>query len=887
MLRAYYTGKGPLGVSFLFVGLLFTLSSVMAQDTDLSRIITVHYRNTPLESVLLDLRQTAGIRFSYSPDEVPVNLQIHYRADGQPLKKVLADILSQAGLDYTLVAGYLVLRKSTVKVPEKLPDKPTLFTISGTVNDSSNSEVLIGAAVYVKETGIGALTNQYGFFSITQPSGSYTVEISHLGYIVESRCLSLNENQSWKVKLKAIPYTMKEIIVSASGKEELVNDALAGQTGLQALEVQKQPGAMGETDMLKALDMLPGISFQSDGSSYFSVRGGNRDQNLILLDEAPLYNPTHLLGLFTPVIPEAVNHAAIYRADFPVAYGGRLSSVIDIRTRDGNLQRFSGSAGIGPVSTRFSLEGPFKKDASSYALSVRRSLFGYFIKQLSPSVENFYFTDFTAKFNIKLGNRDRLFLTLFTGRDVYLNNPAGITNGLEWGNNALTLRWNHIYGNRLFSNTTFYTSKYDYSLYTDYDRKIYWNSDITSSNLKTEFSWYGNSRNKINFGLNLGAYFFNPGNYSDPEIDESMKVSQVNSGEMVLYAGHEFSLTEWLDIRYGLRLSNWSNYGEAFSIVYDPAYNPVSLEEYAKGERYYSGTFLEPRISLSFKTGRMASIKASYNRTLQHINMINNSISPLNALEVWLPSGPNIKPQLADVMDLGFVKSWPGNAVDLTADVFYKKLHNQIGYTYHAEMLLNPLLEGELRQGDGEAYGFEIQLKKTLGKFSGQISYAYTRSFLRIPALNNGRKYPSHYDKPVDLSISVDYHLRPRWMLNLNVAYGSGMALSTPTGFYYYRGKQVPAYTQQNNDRLPDYRRMDLGSVWRLNKKEKRFEHNLSFFIYNVFAFRNYAYLNFNKIRGDDDKFYVPADTQHTEEQVVTYRYMYSVIPSLTYNMRF
>ena len=872
----------------LITGLLLTETYARAQAPDLSQKITVKYTGVLLEEVLQDLTQQHNILFSYNPKVVPVNMKISYSAKERTIEQVIRDIFRQAGIQYTIVAGYLVLKTGSQEDEAAKPDKQGLFTLSGIICDSASREVLIGAAVYIRETGTGALSNNYGFFSITQPAGVYTFETSHLGYNIQSRTIALHGNTTWNVNLNPLPYAVKEIVISAVSKEELVSNARAAQSNIEAWTVQRHVAALGETDMLKSLDLLPGISFQSDGSSYFYVRGGSRDQNLILLDEAPIYNPSHLLGLFTPIIPEAVKHTEIYKADFPVQYGGRLSSIIDIRSRDGNMQQFSGSTSLGPVSTRISVEGPFKKNASSYFLSVRRSTFGYFVKILNPSVEDFHFTDFTAKFNVKLGKRDRLFLTLFSGKDVFLNKPAAVRNGLEWFNNSLTLRWNHVYGNRLFSNTTFYTSKYDYSLYTDYDAKIYWNSDITSSNLKSEFTWYCNPHHKIYFGINLGVYFFNPGNYKSPDgTYENMRVSEVNSGEIVLYAGYDQKIADWLYINYGLRFSNWSNYGEAYSIVYDEFYNPVSYEEYAKNERYYSKSMPEPRISVSLKTGHMAYIKASYNRTIQHINQINNSISPLNSLEVWLPSGPNIKPQSAHILNLGYLKAWPDRAVDIGADVYYKKMDNQVGYGYHAEMLLNPYLEGEIRQGDGEAYGFEIMLKKTRGKITGQFGYAYTRSFLKIEGLNDNRRYPAHQDKPLDLSLSVDVMVRPRWTLNMNLVYTSGMVMSTPTGFYYYRGKQVPVYSRQNNDRLPDYKRFDLGSVWRLNKKEVRFEHYISLAFYNLFAIKNYAFLNFNKIQDEEGKFYVPADTYSMEEHIVTYRYMYTMIPSLTYSLKF
>ncbi len=888
MLKFLYTGIHLPSRVLTFILIFLSELVSLAQPPDLNQKITVRYSDIPLETLLNDLSLSAHIQFSYSPDLIPVKQKITYAAENKTLEKVLAEVFQQAGIHFTLVDGYIVLKVADAVQDKQSFSKPELFTLSGTITDSANHEIMIGASVYVKETGTGAISNNYGFFSITLPKGVYTFQTSYVGYHEERKILELNRNISWNIQLRQAPFTFKEITINSLNQEQLVFKSLAAQTNMDPLAVQRQPAALGETDMLKSLDNLPGISFQSDGSSYFSVRGGNRDQNLILLDEAPIYNPSHLLGLFTPIIPEAIKHTEIYRADYPVQYGGRLSSVIDIHARDGNMRKFSGSASISPVSTRFSVEGPFRKESSSYFVAFRVSTFGLLVKAANPSVENFYFADFTSKFNFKIGQRDRLYLTLFSGRDVFINKPANVRNGLEWGNSAATLRWSHVYGNRLFSNTTLYASKYDYSLYTDYDQKLYWNSDITGTNLKSEFTWYISPRNSLKFGFNLGGYFFNPGNYNSPDAAlDTMRVSRVNSAEIVLYAGNALELTRWMQVHYGIRISNWSNYGEAFSIVYDEDYNPQSYAEYAKGVRYYSKTYLEPRISVSFKTGKYASLKASYNRAIQHINQINNSISPFNSLEVWLPSGPNIKPQFADIFDLGFMKSWPDHGLDLSMDVYYKNMLNQLGYSYHAEMFLNPYLEGELRQGEGYAYGFEIMIRKSLGRLSGQIGYGYSRSFLKINDLNGNRWYPSHQDKPVDFSFLVDFKVRPRWTLNLNAVYTSGMTLSTPTSFYYYRGSQVPVYSEQNNDRLPDYKRLDIGSAWRLNKREKTFEHYFTLTLYNFFNTRNYAFLNFNKIQGADGKYYVPSDKLNLKEQLITYRYVYSIIPSFTYSLKF
>jgi hypothetical protein len=872
----------------LVLTVLFGHNLVLAQDPDLQQKITVDYNEVSLETILQDLTNRSHIRFSYSIELIPAKEKITCNAKNKPLIVVLGEIFNEAGIKYELIDGYLVL----TAIPEKKADanesRPSRFTISGTVSDSATHEMMIGAAVFDRSTGLGVITNNYGFYSLTLPAGSYNLQISYVGYTISSRPLELTSDMNRNIQLQQVPVQMKAIIINSEDPSSKTLSLLAAQTNINPMAIQRQSAALGETDVLKSLDNLPGISYQSDGSSYFSVRGGGHDQNLILLDEAPLYNPSHMLGLFTPIIPEAIKHVEIYRADFPVQYGGRLSSVIDIRAKDGNMKRFSGSASLGPVSTRFSVEGPLKKDASSYFVSFRVSTLGLFVKAANPTVERFRFSDFTSKFNVKIGKRDRLYLTLFSGKDAFINKPGNVSNGLAWQNTAATLRWSHVYGNKLFSNTTLYGSKYNYSLYTNYEKNLAWNSDIRSTNLKTEFSWYITPKNNVKFGVNLGGYFFNPGNYNSPVAAlDTLGVSRVNSSELVAYAGEELKIWSWIQLNYGFRISNWSNYGESFSIVYNDQYLPVSYQQYAKGMRYYSRTYWEPRVSVSFRTGQHASVKASYNRNTQNINQINNSISPFNSLDVWLPSGPNILPQHADIYDLGFLAYMPGHALELTFDAYYKRMYNQIGYQYHAEMFLNPYLEGELRQGDGYAKGFEIMLQKTSGRLTGQISYGYVHSTLQIPGLNRGKEYLSHQDKPIDFSFTVDFRLKRRWTVNLNMIYTSGMPLSTPTGFYYYRGNQVPLYLKQNNDRLPDYKRLDLGTQWRLNKVHRTFEHYLSFTFYNFFSYRNYAFLNFNKMEGPDGKYYVPADKTNMPEQVVTYRYIYSLVPSFTYSLKF
>ncbi len=868
------------------------LTPQYAQESVLRKELSVNYHNATLKYVLDDISKKAGIEFSYNPGIIPLDTAITYKCNNLKITDIFSRIFDPLNVEFEYLEEHVILRPATPKEIIRREEasnstKKKLFTVSGFVTDAQTHESLIGATVYEASTQSGIATNNYGYFSLSLPEGEYVIQTSYLGYGVSEKRIDLRNNIKLDVQITNVTSMVDEIVVTSNENEDFVFNALAAQTRIEALDAQRQTSALGETDLLKSFDNLPGISFQSDGSSYFYVRGGNRDQNLILLDEAPIYNPSHMLGLFTPIIPDVIKNTNIYKADFPVEYGGRLSSIIDIRTRDGNMERFSGSATFGLVSSRFSLEGPIVKQKSSYFISFRRSYVGALIKGIYPSVKDFYFYDFTAKFNTRIGKRDRLFLTLYKGNDKFINEETvNNINGLEWGNSSATLRWNHVYGEKLFSNTTFYTSRYNYYLHTDYSKGLYWNSLISGAHLKTEFTWYLRPGNRIKFGAKYGYYYFNPGNHNSPGISDKNRVSPNNSGEFVVYAGDEINITDRLMLNWGLRFTNWSNMGEAFVVRYDN-HRPVDIDTYAKGKRYYSSNSVEPRVSFSYKTGQRSSLKLSYNRTRQNINLINNSISPFNTLEVWLPAGPNIKPQKADIFNLGFNKYLSSSVVELNTDVFYKVMYNQIGYNYHANTLLNAFLEGELRQGKGKAYGFELLLRKKQGKLTGQVGYSFTRSTLKINELNNNREFKARQDKPVDLSLGVNYLVTPRWLATTNFLYHSGLMTTTPTSFYSYRGTQVPVYAEQNNSRLPDYKRLDIGSDFKLNRSTGNFEHHLVVSIYNVLGFKNPAFLYFTKTEEDNGDFVIPTDKLNLQKQVITQRYIFSVMPSITYKLSF
>jgi len=873
---------------FLYILNFISANSVHAQTLLLDKPFTAKYVDKPLKEVLSDITEKTNVRFSYSPKKIPEDSKITVSFSQTPLYDALDQVFKTLPIKYEVVDNYVVLKKGSDDAQEIRPELVKNITFSGFIKDRETSEFLLGAIIYIKDLNLATTTNNYGFFSLTIPPGEHAMEISYIGYEHSAQNIALKSNFKADFTLNYRPLKLEEVIISSLQEKDVIFKMHASQSRISPAFVEQKPSLMGETDVIKSLAFQPGIVFYGDGSSYFHVRGGNYDQNLIILDEAIIFNPSHLFGIFSPIIPDAIKSVDIYKADFPVNYGGRLSSVIDISTKDGNKNKFSATGSLGLISARGTIEGPIKKDASSYFVSFRRSYFDEYMKPFLPSLKGLYFYDFTTKVNVKMGPKDRLFLTIYTGKDVLRNKiNTDDENGINWGNTCFTSRWNHIFGSRVFLNSSFYTSKYDYYLYSSVNSNEYWNSRIGNTSLKEELTFFATPRMTWRYGFKLASYNFNPGNYVSPANENDIQVSPVNSTEAIIYGGAEQEIFSWLRLNYGLRLTTWANSGEAFVIQYDSAHNQIGRTDYKKNERYYQHSSLEPRISASIKTSDISSLKASYDRTNQYINLITNSISPFNSLEVWLPAGPNIKPQYADIIDMGYVRSFSSLKLNLQTDVFYKWMYNQIGYKYHASMLVNPAIEGELRQGKGWSYGFEIALKKEGRKFTGQVNYTYSRSFLKINELNANRSFPAMYDRPHNFNVSLALQAGYRWLFTADYSLASGSRFTSPTSFYYYRGYQVPVYTEQNNDQMPMYNRFDISTTLQLNKPNRRFNHSITFSIINLLNQKNPIFLYFNKYKNEDGKLVVPMDRLNQEELTSSMRYTYSVIPSFNYQFKF
>jgi hypothetical protein len=873
---------------------LITASSAFAQN--LKKKITIEAHDQPLGEVIKQISEKGSILFSYNPQSIPIHKKITVVARNTSLSSIFDMVFTANSIDYTVSEKQVILKlheKGTPDNPDTEVQQVRKFTISGYIRDKSSGEAIIGANIYDPESFQGTTSNSYGFYSLSLPEGEYRITNSFVGYTPVKQQIELHRNTETTVELEVLPVVMKTVEITADPNNPLSLISQSGDIRFSPSVLKQIPGFAGNVDVLKSLQNVPGIVTFGDGSSFYYVRGGNSDQNLLLIDEAPVYNPAHLFGFFSALAPDAIKDVRVYKGDFPANYGGRLSSVVDVRAREGNLKRIGFAGNIGPYTSDLTIEGPILKEKSSFLISGRISNLNWL--QLSTDPEKTYkfnFYDFNTKFNIKLNKNNRLFLTAFKGNDVFdrYNSLNNNTFGISWDNVAGTLRWNHIFSTRLFSNTTAYISRYNYYLNISKEFKNYWTSSISNAALKTDFSWYLNPHNTIKTGFEINGHQSNPGNlyYSETEVQKKIPhISEYQSTEFAIYASNEQQIGQKFYARYGIRLSRWNDLGAAAVYFFDGNHNVIDTIQVAKNTVYKSFLNLEPRFNLKYAITENSIIQANYSHNVQHLQVLSNSTSPFTSLEVWVPSGPNIKPQQADQLSLGFFSKVFHRQFDFSIETYYKRLYNQIDYKDHANLLYNPLLEGELRFGDGRSYGIETLFRKSQGKFTGWISYAYSRSMKQISDVNNGEVFPASYDRPHNICFTLSYATGKHWSLSSHWMYLTGSTFTSPTGFYYVNGYSVPVYANKNNDRYPDYHRLDLSITYSLSKPEKRFQHNLMFTVYNAYGRHNPFEQNFNKIMDDNGNIVVPVNLQGEVEWIPTSISVAGAIPSLNYTFRF
>ncbi len=770
-------------------------------------------------------------------------------------------------------------------------------TLSGYVRDAADGEALIGASVYVRSISAGTVTNVYGFYSLTLPAGTYDVEISYVGYVRSEKTVSLSQNQRLDAELVSQQQQLQEVVVIAPSDLSPVQSVEMSVNKVDMNTIVRMPAFLGEVDVIRSIQQLPGVATVGEGASGFNVRGGNVGQNLILLDEASVYNASHMLGFFSVFNPDAVKDVKLYKGAIPAQFGGRISSLLDVRMKEGNAKEFEVNGGIGTVFSRLAAEGPLLKNRGSFIVAGRRSYIDIlarpFVDVLREGARlNFY--DLTGKLNYNINDRNRVFLSGYSGRDIFFFDKQ---QGFSWGNNTATLRWNSILNDRLFANFSAIYSKYDYNLQFGEDNLDYfrWQSSISNYTVKPAFSYFINANNEVTFGGEANYYTFEPANAKGASNGETVDVSleKKYNLEAAVYVGNNLRITNRFSVEYGMRYSYFWGFGPGSQYRYNdtvPGVRRTPVEElrYSEGEVLASYGNWEPRLALNLQLNSVSSLKASYMRLAQYLHLISNTTAS-NPLDVWTPTSINIKPEVGQQVALGYFRSLGKNrSYEFSVETYYRTAANQIDYIDGADLLINEFLEGDLLSGEGRAYGMELYLQKKQGRFTGWLAYTLSRSELKVVGINKGNWYPARYDQLHNLKATGFYELTKRWSLSANFTVLSGTPTTFPTSRYVIQGILIPynADGTRNNVRIPVFHRLDISArlEGRNTKRNGRVRKNADYWmfgLYNVYARKNPFSIYFAQ---EDGRYPsgTPVPSQARQLSVIG-----TIVPAISYNFHF
>ncbi len=790
---------------------------------------------------------------------------------------------------FTKICCLLVL----LGLPLLLQAQAEKVTISGYLIDGETGETLIGASAYVPDLGIGTTSNEYGFYSISLDPGTYVIEFSYLGFETQKKEINLSENQTLTIEFGEEGIELDMVVVTSESEDKNVTNTEMSVNKLNMKTINKLPALLGEVDVIRSIQLLPGVSSVGEGATGFNVRGGGVDQNLVLLDEAPVYNSSHLFGFFSVFNPDAVKDVKLYKGGIPARYGGRLSSILDVRMKEGNSKNLALTGGIGTIFSRLAVEGPIG-DKASFIVAGRRSYIDIlaqpFLKanDLDGTKLNFY--DLTLKTNYKISDKDRIFLSGYLGRDNFAFGPGA---GFDWGNKTATLRWNHLFSDRLFSNFTAYYSIYDYQINfgDEVTNTFDWSADIENYSFKADMSYFLNPKNLITFGGQGILYEFDPGRAKSVTegVTNDFSLDPKNALESSLFIENEQTINSKLSLHYGIRFSHFNYMGEGTTYEFEETASGErkqftgNLQEFDKWESIQTYSNLEPRVSVKYQLDESMSMKLSYNRMAQYIHLISNSVAA-TPLDVWSPSTNNIKPMVVDQVALGVFKNFRDNNYVTSVELYYKDFQSLVDYVDGADLFVNPLLEGELLEGEGRAYGLELQVEKKKGKFTGWISYTLARTERLVEGVNNNEWFPSRFDQTHNFSTTAFYQLSKRWDLSANFVFNTGTPTTFPTDRIEQQDYVIPHNSNEsrNNVRIPAYHRLDLSATLNGKEKEgKRWNGDWVFSIYNVYNRRNPFSIFFrqNTIR--------PINSEPITTEAVKFSVIGSFIPAVAYNFTF
>mgnify|MGYP000726987015 CR=1 FL=1 len=766
------------------------------------------------------------------------------------------------------------------------------FTLSGTISDKKNNETLIGVSIAIKGAKAFTTTNEYGFYSLTLPKGDYEIDIRYVSYETITEKIALTQNVRKNYSLIEVGQVLEDVVISEKNKTNTRKPEMSVNK-LSISTIKQMPVVLGEVDIIKSILFLPGVTNAGEGQSGFNVRGGGADQNLILLDEATIFNSSHLFGFFSVFNPDAIKDLKLYKGGIPARFGGRASSVLDIYQKDGNSNSFHMNGGIGLISSRLLAEGPIVKDKGSFLIGGRASYAHLFLK-LSNNKNSAYFYDLNTKLNYKFNKSNSLFLSGYFGRDVFSLNQS-FTN--TYGNSTLNLRWNHLYTDKLFSNLSMIYSDYYYGLNLDFVG-FNWDSGIKNYNLKYDFKYYLSNKIKLNYGANAIYYDFNPGTIKPSSPSSGINFKQIEKKyalEPSIYLDAEQKVTDKINVEYGFRYSMFSRLGSSTknlyandqAVTYDSDLKiyekatPIGTEFYGRNKSMANFNNFEPRFSVAYELAENKSLKASYNRMVQYLQLVSNTASP-TPLDVWTPSDSYIKPQIADQFAVGYFTNFKDDTYSLEVESYYKKIKNRMDYIDGANLIANEAIEQVVLNGEMRSYGLEFMLRKNTGKLSGWIAYTLSRSEQRTPGrtatetgINNGNWYRSAYDKTHNLAITSSYKYNKKWNFGANFTLQTGQPVTYPNGQYTYQGITVPSYGLRNENNLPLYHHLDISATLTSKHNEtKNWKGEWVFSIYNLYARKNAASISFRQ-------------NQDSGQNEAIKLSIFGMVPAVSYNFKF
>ena len=836
----------------LFVSLVCTNKLYAQQSGPLAKPLTIHLQPDSLIRILGKLQNKSGASFSFNPDLLRKYMVGEINAVKTPLGSILQTIVAGTPLTFALVGNDIVI---TLLKQEKR-------TIHGHVVDRANGEVLIGATVYIPELRAGVLTNQYGFYALNVPEGSYDISISNLGYQTKRTRLNLTEDYELEAELSVEASNLSEVTIKQAVTPDplLLNEQIFTPRKLSRIAYYA-----GEQDAVKALQMQNGIKAISEGSSGLFIRGGNSDQNLILLDEAVIYNPSHLYGLVSVFNPDAINSVQVYKDFVPANFGGRLSSVIENRMAEGNNKEFHVNGGVNLMSARIAAEGPILKDKSSFIVAFRRSLLDIFHSKFKLFNPSSVYYDINAKVNYKLDTKNNLYYSVYGGQDHLLSENSFANN---WGNITSTLRWNHLFNSRLFMNASAIYSNYSNLLDLNADtlsKKSQWRTGVKDLTLKADYTYYSTPENLIKFGAMSTYHRFIPGETNN-SISDELNIAKDRSLESALYYNQQISLSKHWEINYGLRLGLFLNAEEKLD-VFDQNGNRVKKED--------GHTFLnpEPRMNISYLLAPKQRFSLTYNRSYQYLQLIQNSTLAFSSLEPWIPASDKIKPQHIDYFSGGYW--YVQDQFSFSANAYLKKLYHQLDLAGHAQIIQNPDIRNQLEAGNSTASGIEFEVKKTGARLNGTFAYTYARVFRTIQGVNDGRRFAANYDIPHELKISANYSFTDKLSVQSFFTWSTGRPLTLPVGYYQYDGINVPIFEGRNLSRFPNFSRLDISGQYQLTSrlsKKRALNSTISVGVYNLYNRKNPLYYHLS--------------TDSNQPQTSTLEYAFGFYPWLAYSFK-